>query len=364
MGQTPPQRLTVLQARIPIRNFYYLLCYAWDQLEQGKVVDVQRCPTTRLVDLYALVLCDGIKHLARRGIERGYELHSDELASLRGRIDVFGSVRRLLPMRGRAVCAFDELTVNTLNNQILKATLSLLARSAELDQALKKEVMACLRGMSGVADQELSATLFRRVQLHSNNRFYRFLLNVCELIVSSQQVDSNAGPSKFRDFDRDEKAMARMFERFLFNFIRREVPGTSVKRERIGWQAESASDPELSLLPSMNTDISVRQGNVRLIIDAKYYRNTLSLYRETEKLHSNNLYQLMSYLNNAGDENGCTLKGMLIYPQVEKPVRQMYVIQGHPVFIGTLDLSREWQTIHKELIELTEWGLGDGLLAA
>lgn len=42
----------------------------------------------------------------------------------------------------------------------------------------------------------------------------------------------------------------------------------------------------------------------------------------------------------------------------------MYVIQGHPVFIGTLDLSREWQTIHKELIELTEWGLVDGLLAA
>lgn len=114
----------------------------------------------------------------------------------------------------------------------------------------------------------------------------------------------------------------------------------------------------------MNTDISVRQGNVRLIIDAKYYRNTLSLYRETEKLHSNNLYQLMSYLNNAGDENGCTLKGMLIYPQVEKPVRQMYVIQGHPVFIGTLDLSQEWQAIHQELLKLTEWGLGDDLLVA
>lgn len=362
MGQAPPSRLTVLQPRIPIRNYYYLLCYAWDQLEQGRVVDVQRCPTTRLVDLYALVLCDGIKHLARRGLERGYELHSDELASLRGRIDVFGSVRRLLPMRGRALCEFDELTVNTLNNQILKATLSLLARSTELDQTLKKEVAACLRGMAGVADQELSAALFRRVQLHSNNRFYRFLLNVCELIVNSHQVDSNAGLSKFRDFDRDEKAMARMFERFLFNFIRREVPGTTVKREQIGWQAESPSDPDLSLLPSMNTDISVRRGCIRLIIDAKYYRNTLSSYRETEKLHSTNLYQLMSYLNNAGAETADTLKGMLIYPQVAKPVRQIYVIQGHPVFIGTLDLSKEWHAIHQELLKLTEWGLADGLL--
>jgi 5-methylcytosine-specific restriction enzyme subunit McrC len=348
----------VHEQQIPIRNLYYLLCYAWDQLEQGQIVNVQRCPTTRLVDLFALVLCDGLKHLARRGLEQGYEVHSEELSSLRGRIDVFGSVRKFLPRRGRAVCEFDELSVNTLNNQILKATLGLLMRSQEIDSVLKKEVVVCYQGMRGIEDKDMSLSLFRRVQLHANSRFYRFLLNVCELIFSEHLVDSATGQTKFKDFERDERAMARVFERFLFNFIRRELPGTSTKRDRIGWRAESLSDPSLSLLPLMNTDISVYSGGKRLIIDAKYYRNALSPRWETEKLHSHNLYQLMSYLTNADVVQGSALTGMLIYPQVGKPLREKYVIQGIPVHIATLDLSQDWPLIHSELTGLAQWGLG------
>src|SRR5690606_15718271 len=115
---------------------------------------------------------------------------------------------------GRAVCEFDELSVNTLNNQILKATLRLLSRSLEIDAALKKEVIACYQGMRGVEDKAMSQGLFRRVQLHSNSRFYRFLLNVCELVFGEHLVDAAAGQTKFKDFVRDERAMARVFERF------------------------------------------------------------------------------------------------------------------------------------------------------
>lgn len=343
--------------KIPIRNLYYLLCYAWDQLEQGRVVDVSRCPTTELVDLFAVVLCDGLKHLSRRGLEQGYEIHSDELSSLRGRIDVFDSMRRFLPMRGRAVCEFDELTTNTLNNQILKATLRLLSVEQELHPVLKKEVLRSYSGLTGVDNVTLSSAMFRRVQLHSNTIFYRFLLNVCELVHKSYLVDSATGKTKFREFVRDERAMARVFERFLFNFIQREVGGVDVKRDRIFWQAKSVSDPELRLLPSMNTDISVRGGGTRLIIDAKYYQDSLSSRWEVEKLHSNNLYQLMSYLSNASSDDGVSLAGMLIYPRVDRELRQKYVIQGYPVYVGTLDLNKDWQEVHSELVALTRWGL-------
>ena len=34
---------------IPIQNIYYLLCYAWDKLEEKEVVDVDPIESTSLV---------------------------------------------------------------------------------------------------------------------------------------------------------------------------------------------------------------------------------------------------------------------------------------------------------------------------
>jgi 5-methylcytosine-specific restriction enzyme subunit McrC len=41
---------------IPIQNIYYLLCYAWNKLEERDIVDVKGIETTELCDLFAKVL--------------------------------------------------------------------------------------------------------------------------------------------------------------------------------------------------------------------------------------------------------------------------------------------------------------------
>lgn len=352
------------QPRIPIANLYYLLCYSWDQLEQGELVDVARCPSTELVDLFALVLCTGVNHLARRGLEQGYEAHSDELSSPRGRIDALGSARRFLTVHGRAACQFDELTVNTHNNQVIKSTLGLLCQSRELHPSLRSTVTKAYKSLSGIASPVLTAQSFAKVQLHSNTRFYRFLLNVCELVFRSALPNASAGSVRFRDFVRDERAMARVFENFLFNFIKREAQGVIVKRDRISWDAASESDPRLLMLPSMNTDISVYSPAGRLIIDAKYYSSSVSFFRDSTKYHSANLYQLMSYLTNAQSQEAEIVRGMLIYPRVDRTLRDSYVVQGHPLTIATVDLSRDWLEIRAELLGVLETAISAGAVFA
>jgi 5-methylcytosine-specific restriction enzyme subunit McrC len=46
--------------KIPVRNLYYLLCYAWDRLEEGDVVAAEQEGATELVDLFARVLEGGV----------------------------------------------------------------------------------------------------------------------------------------------------------------------------------------------------------------------------------------------------------------------------------------------------------------
>jgi 5-methylcytosine-specific restriction enzyme subunit McrC len=177
------------------------------------------------------------------------------------------------------------------------------------------------------------------VRVTSNNLFYRFLISVCSLVFDSLLVDERSGTTTFRDFTRDDAKMAKLFQSFLFNFIARECPQWTVKSENISWRAASATDPNLELLPRMQTDISlVRSGEYR-IIDAKYYRQTLGSHFDTEKVHSGNLYQMTSYLMNAQTRGDAHADGMLIYPKVDRKLRERYEILGKRVAVCTVDLS-------------------------
>jgi 5-methylcytosine-specific restriction enzyme subunit McrC len=340
--------------RVPIRNVYYLLCYAWNHLHQGSIVNLSRLESESPADLLAFVLCDGVERCARRGMQRGYEEHEEELRTIRGRVDALSSARRFLLAHGRAICRSDDLSVNTLPNRILKATLRNLARVVETG-GLRHRLHGVHRRLQGVDDMRLLKQHFRSIQVGSNERIYRFLMHLCELAYDSCIVDSRTGHMRFREFLRDEDAMARVFEDFTYNFLRIEQQKWQIFREHIDWQASSETDPELSLLPRMRTDISLRQGSRHRIVDAKYYQQTLAHHHETEKIRNAHLYQLLSYLSNTRARwPEQQVSGMLLYPRVDRTLRERYIIQGMSVDVCTVDLQADWSAIRDELKRLFE----------
>lgn len=338
---------------IPVKNIYYLLAYAWNRLPEAEIVDISNLESQELADLFAAVLINGIHHLLRRGLDQNYLTEEAELAGIRGRINIGITARRMLSPHGRAYCEFDELRVDTVPNQILRATVNVLVRVPSLDSDLKLKLRGLNRELGGISQVPLSRSLFRSVQLHSNNRFYKFLLSICELVLTMSLVDEAGGDLRFRDFSRDDKAMARLFESFVFNFYRIERPELDIRKERIYWEASSTSDPEFRFLPTMETDISVRdKPHTRtLIIDTKFYKETFQQYYDREKIHSANLYQLVAYLNNLQYRTGADAeaKGMLLYPVVQRSVRLIYNLAGHDVSICTINLGANWKDIRSEL---------------
>ena len=339
---------------IPIRNIYFLLCYAWDRLAEGNLVDVSALDSTELADLFAAVLLNGTHHIIRRGMDQGYHAFEGELASIRGRVDVAASARKMLLAHGRACCVYDELNVNTLPNRILKATLRHLTNIPTLNESLRKKVWVLVRSLGDIEDIHLTKLAFRQIQLNGNKRFYRFLLNVCELVQGAWLVDEATGTYRFRDFLRDERQMARLFENFIFNFYRIEHPAMTAKRERIYWTALSQEDPDLQFLPTMLTDVSLRDNQRTIVIDAKYYKETLQTNYDRETIYSPHLYQLFAYLKNVEPRGGVDAKaeGILLYPVADRNIRLNYQMPGHMLRIRTVNLSRPWQEIHNELLQI------------
>jgi 5-methylcytosine-specific restriction enzyme subunit McrC len=345
-----------MASAIPIQNIYYLLCYAWNQLKEGELVDVGSVDSPELGDLFAKVLINGFHHLQRRGLEQAYQTHEEAIAGMRGRVNFASSARRMLLAHGKAQCEFDDLIVNTLPNQIIKATLRRLHDIPELDPSLKKQLYPLYRDLRDIDNIRLNTSTFRKVQLHSNNRFYRFLLNICELVLNAWLPDERAGTYRFRDFLRAEGQMRALFEAFLRNFYRQHLVDFTVSAAHIEWQASSLTDPELLLLPNMRTDITLRSPARTLIIDAKYYHDTLQTYYNKQTVRSGHLYQLLTYLQNAEatKKSARAIEGMLIYPVVGESLRQHYEILGHHVSVCTVDLAQPWPAIHAELINLLE----------
>ena len=103
------------------------------------------------------------------------------------------------------------------------------------------------RRLHDVSAIDLSSSVFGRVTLHRNNAFYGFLLQVCRLVFECLLVDEKTGEAAFRDFLRDEKAMARVFERFVFNFFRKEQTVFRVRSDRIDWQEVIAREEHFAV---------------------------------------------------------------------------------------------------------------------
>ena len=70
---------------------------------------------------------------------------------------------------------------------------------------------------------------------------------------------------------------------------------TNVSASQIPWAVD---DDFTKMLPVMQTDIHLQKENDVLIIDAKYYSHTTQSQFNKNTIHSNNLYQIFTYVKN------------------------------------------------------------------
>ncbi|MFO6428869.1 5-methylcytosine restriction system specificity protein McrC [Erythrobacter sp. W302b] len=339
---------------IPIENIYYLFCYAWNRFEEAQSIPLGGTQSPDLPNLLGRVLLHGTRALLRRGLDRAFQNCSDEIATVRGHIDIGASLRLKSQKVRRLACEFDELSHDLLHNQIIKASLRRIARAQTIDTKLSHELVMTAQRMPDVSDIWLERSAFARVQLHRNNAYYDIILKVAELAYDCLLPDPSGAGYAFHDILRDEGKMARVFEDFVRNFYRAEQCEFAVNPLAIRWDALELTTTGVGRLPSMIVDIYLRSPNRRLIIDTKYYARALqqSLYG-SESFQSGNLYQLFAYLKNAASDPAfAKCEGMLLYPQVGRGMRECFKLQGQSVTIATINLAQPWQQISSDLLSL------------
>lgn len=340
---------------IPIENIYYLLSYSWNMLDEKNRVNVSTAGMTKLLELLAKVLINSTRFLFKRGIEQSYVEYETDVIGLKGKLCVSETIKKNTFEKQRTSCRFDEFSPDVLINQILVSTLRKLMYVRNLDRNLKEEIRFLLWMFPEIKQIEITNSIFRRIRLNRNNRFYGFVLNVCELIHNSLLPSEEKGYYNFMDFTRDDIRMYRLFESFVFNFYKKELHGEyKVRRESISWQFAYENPAHAYFIPAMLTDITLENADEKIIIDTKYYQEALAERYERKKIKSANLYQLFCYLLNQEDDSARTkfTKGILLYPKVDQDYDLSYSYKNHLLFIRTIDLNTRWDLIDRRLREI------------
>ena len=338
-----------------IRNLYYMLAYAFSVLNKSEYRALAAEDFDNAAELCAAILERGVSLQLKHGLGQEYVNRTEALSSLRGKIEVTDSVKSQAIWRRQLVCSYDEFSVDTTMNRVIKATVALLVLS-DITRARKKSLKKLMVFFADVRDIDLH-TVDWNMRYDRNNRTYRMLMAVCWLVVKGLLQTQSDGSVRMMDFF-DEQRMSRLYEKFILEYYRREHPKLRASAPHIDWVLD---DNFSHGLPKMRSDIMLSARGRVLIIDAKYYTSTMQSNFDKRTVHSGNLYQIFAYVKNKQiaferAEESVEVSGMLLYAATDEDIQPdaTYRMSGNRISATTLDLDRPFEEIRVQLDGIVE----------
>lgn len=333
---------------IPVKNIYYMLAYAFQVLNEDGYKSVATEQFNNVADLCSAILCRGVSLQLKKGLGREYISETEMLSGLRGRIDITESIKTQAMLRRQMVCTYDEFSVNTYKNQVIKTTMLKLLH-VDIDKKRKKEIKKLLVFFDEVNELDVYSIQWNQ-QYSKNDQTYRMLIAICYLVLKGLLQTTSNGSVKMMDFI-DEQRMCRLYEKFILEYYRKEHPEITANASQIPWIVD---DGVKDMLPIMQSDIMLSKENQVLIIDAKYYKNTMQTQFEKQTLHSGNLYQIFTYVKNKEaelEDKQHEVAGMLMYAKTDEDIvpDNKYSMSGNKIYVRTLDLNCDFLTIREQL---------------
>lgn len=200
-------------------------------------------------------------------------------------------------------------------------------------------------------------TSVERVQTsHNTDRICDITTEIAALEQEIEEEDAKLWKSmyEFKQLINNVHDMCRLYEKFILEYYKKHYPKLTVSASHIPWALDDGIG---DMLPVMQSDIHFQKENTVLIIDAKYYTNTTQVQFDKHTLHSNNLYQIFTYVKNReyqfGDEEN-KVSGMLLYARTDALIQpdNVYQMHGNQISVKTLDLNKPFDEIAKQLDEI------------
>ena len=337
-----------------------MLSYAFQILKEQEYKNIEIENFDNTAELFAAILIKGVSLQIKRGLNQEYIAKTEPLSTIRGKIDITESIKGQMLLKKQLICSYDEFSVNSYFNRIVKSTIELLLRS-DISRTRKKELRKLMVYFSDVATIDIYHINWR-VRYNRNNQTYHLMISICNLLIKGLLQTNKNGTSKLMDF-LDEQRMSRLYEKFILKYYHKEFPAISASASQIPWQLDDEGFEDGAKLPIMQSDIMLKHKEKILIIDAKYYECTTQTQYDTHTLYSVNLYQIFPYVKNKEQQSKDIpheVSGMLLYARTDEAVlpNNTYRMSGNKIIVKTLNLNCDFSEIARQLNDIATEHLG------
>lgn len=291
------------QHRIRQNLLQMVACALNLQLHGGELASLDRASHS-VLDVLIRLYCDLLWQAIHKGVVRRYQNQQDNLATLRGRLNITQQLRHNLARPDRLHCTFDEFTPDNLLNRALKAALRVLHRLANTETASKSiaELLFCF---DGVSDMPASAIQWEQATTDRLSERYAPLIRMARLFVEGGTPDltSGRGDGFAVLFD-----MNQLFEMYVGRRVQRVCAKLGLITQLQGPRRHLAQRRGGTPCFELRPDIVISESGKHLaVIDTKWKRIKVNGGRE--EISTSDLYQMFAYAKQY--QAPCV---MLLYP--------------------------------------------------
>lgn len=337
VGAIATSRFEVLiRPKIPIENVFLLLEPARVPIDlRSELIGFGK--HEELTPAFAGFFARMLEHTLIRGMRRDYVVREESLVGMRGRIRMERQMRS--PVLTAMECRFDEHSIDTPHNRLLKAAALRLVRLPGIGEANRDSLRHLLMWFGEVGDNLPPPRVVLRRGFNRLDAYYEPAVRLACMIIDSTSLDHGLGEITANTFLVD---MNRTFEAFL------EV--------RLG----AALQGRLKVRGQFSTYLDADR-QVRMKPDLIFFRNELPVYVGDAKYKvindingvDSDLYQLLAYTTALG-----LPEGVLIYAQSDEmiPPAEVRVSKaGKSLHVRRIDLLGNAAAIRRSVDELASW---------
>lgn len=331
---------------VVIRNIYYMLAYAYNSLDVSGLSKLESEDFEGFHDMLASMMCVLLAKHRRDGFTRSYVEMEDCLRTPRGRITLNETIRLKVNKRQGIACRFDEFSIDTYENRILKAAIMRLISANDVSSSNKQGLKGYLLYLTEVSHLTNQRIDWHRLPSRTQTQGYKLLMGVCYLVLSNRIISTMLGTNQIAEF-MDSQQLYRLYQNFLLAYFQRHHPSLNAKASIVKSHTDENAP---SFLPQLLTDIVLNGKDKTLIIDAKCYGTILKAHFNSCILSPDNRNQIYSYVLHEAFGSQKDVSGMLLYAKTNKEeIRSSWIETGHRFYCETLDLNMEFAGIEKQL---------------
>ncbi|EMD81817.1 McrBC 5-methylcytosine restriction system component [Pacificimonas flava] len=246
-----------------------------------------------LLEILIRLFCDRLFEALHRGLPRRYVPHEDDLAALRGRLDVKRQFTVLAASPQRLACRFDELSADIALNQIMKAAVTKLTKVARAPEN-QRRLAELSFAFADITAVPVKALPWHQVVIDRTNRSWAQLLSLAKLLLGDRFQTTSSGDA--RGFSLLFE-MNKLFEEFVGRSLVRALAGTGFEVRLQGPRGYALADLQTGQNRfATKPDITVSaRGTPMLVIDTKWKRLRGVIDDPKYGVGQADVYQMMAY---------------------------------------------------------------------